>query len=207
MHEKIMHIVLNRISGAMIQPLYIFFIKMSIEVVYLKFLKSVDNILNKFEDSVSAIIFALMCITVFLSVIFRYVLEMQFSQGEEIARYLMIWGIFFGISIGTRQKAHIGVEAFVGLLPPKGQKVAKMISQIIVIGCYIWLFALSLQLINMSLVSANPQLTPQTRMPFWYMYTALVLGFGLAALRGAQVFWKDFISKGKNDEQNGEVQA
>lgn len=107
-------------------------------------MKTLNAFLNKLEEHAAVICFAAMCIVVLVAVFLRYVVEYPFPWGEELARYLMIWGIFFGISIGTRERAHLGVEAFIGLLPTKPRKVVLIISQIIVILAYLaWRFYLS----------------------------------------------------------------
>lgn len=110
-------------------------------------MKSINDYLDKLEEHAAVACFAAMCIVVLIAVFLRYVVQYPFPWGEEIARYLMIWGIFFGISIGTRQKAHLGVEAFVNLLPAILRKAVLIISQIIIICAFFWLAVLSVNLV------------------------------------------------------------
>ena len=50
-----------------------------------------------------------MTLIVLLGVIFRYVLLSPLSWSEELSRYLMIWGASLAITIGIREKEHVGL--------------------------------------------------------------------------------------------------
>ena len=59
----------------------------------LMMLKKIDDAVNKFEGTVSVVLFLIMVLVVCWSVICRRVLKITFLQGEELARYLMIYEI------------------------------------------------------------------------------------------------------------------
>jgi TRAP-type C4-dicarboxylate transport system permease small subunit len=46
---------------------------------------------------------------VLLGVCFRYILMAPLPWGEELARYLMIWGASLGASVAFREGSHVGV--------------------------------------------------------------------------------------------------
>ena len=167
------------------------------------FLKA-DKILGVCEEFVSAMAMLFMCLVVFVGVLYRSVLALPFPTSEEIARYMMVYCIYVGMSVATRKKAHITVDAFVGMLPDKAARVLRMIAQIITIATFAWLFVLAVRWIGMS-TGPNPQRTPLTRIPYWYLYMSLAIGFSLSVLRGAQVFYKDFIYKGGNTPKDEEL--
>jgi len=50
-----------------------------------------------------------MTIVVLLGVLFRYVLRFPLSWTEELSRYLMIWGASLAISMGIKEKGHVGL--------------------------------------------------------------------------------------------------
>ena len=72
------------------------------------------------EGFLSVVLFLAMVAIVCWSVICRYALKIPFLQSEELARYLMIYIVYIGTSIGVKSKSHIGVEVFVDMLidPP-----------------------------------------------------------------------------------------
>lgn len=167
-------------------------------------MKLINAFLDRFEDYLAVFCFGLMCIVVLVSVFLRYVVQYPFPWGEELARYLMVWGIFLGISTGVRKKAHLGVEAFVNLTPKKMRRGISFLSQLLVIVTYLWMSYLSIDLIMT--MKANGQSSPSMRIPMYLVYSALPLGFCLASFRAIQVFWNEFFSRTKDNSRYEEVQ-
>jgi len=59
----------------------------------------------------------------FTQVIVRYVFFYSISWSEEIAKWFVIWVTFAGSAYAFKMGTHIGVEAFVNMLPAKPRKV------------------------------------------------------------------------------------
>ena len=74
-------------------------------------LKKLDQAFSKVEGFLSVVLFLAMVAIVCWSVICRYALKIPFLQSEELARYLMIYIVYIGTSIGVKSKSHIGVAA------------------------------------------------------------------------------------------------
>ena len=70
-----------------------------------------------FWDSLLAILLGSLVLIMFIQVFFRYVLNNSLSWSEELAKYLFVWMTFLGAALCLRDKAHIGVDYFVSLLP------------------------------------------------------------------------------------------
>lgn len=168
------------------------------------FLRKADKVLVHCEEFISAISMLLMCIVVFASVVCRYFLAFPFPASEEMARYLMVYCIYIGVSIATRKKAHIGVDVFIDAFPDRVTKVFRMLAQVISIATFAWLFVLAVMWIDKSIVP-DPQRTPLTRIPYWYLYLSIAIGFALSVLRGIQVFFKDFIFKTGAPPEDGKL--
>jgi TRAP-type C4-dicarboxylate transport system permease small subunit len=62
---------------------------------------------------------AVMTVLVVGNVFSRYVLNYSIVWVEEITRYMMIWVGFIGSGLVLRYGAHIAVDAFQDLMPPK----------------------------------------------------------------------------------------
>jgi C4-dicarboxylate transporter, DctQ subunit len=167
--------------------------------------KLINAFLDKFEDYAAVFCFAWMCIVILIAVFLRYVVHYPFPWGEELARYLMIYGVFLGISIGTRKKAHLGVEAFVNMVPKNMKKAVLLVSALIQVGAYCWFAYLCVTLTL--ILQENGQSTPSLRVPTYLVYGALPLGFILSAIRSVQVLWNDYFSKAKDDSRYEEVQV
>lgn len=68
-------------------------------------LKKLDQAFSKVEGFLSVVLFLAMVAIVCWSVICRYALKIPFLQSEELARYLMIYIVYIGTSIGVKVRA------------------------------------------------------------------------------------------------------
>lgn len=148
-------------------------------------MKLLDNIVSKIEEIFAVTAFSAMSIITILAVFFRYALNSPIIWSEEASRYLMVWGILIGVSIATRQSAHLGIDVFVSFAPKKVQKALVIISNLLLILTYAALVVLSVQFIMMAIKTGN--VSPLLRIPFWILYLCLPIGFGLSFIRGTQV--------------------
>lgn len=163
-----------------------------------------DKVITKFEDYVTILCFALMSIVTLVGVFCRYVLSDPLIWGEEVSRYLMIWGIFIGISIVTRKKAQLGIDVIESFAPEKFNRMMSFIANILIIVVYVILFIISINFVMDSVKLG--QLTPILRIKFYYIYLAMPVGFLLCTYRSIQIFWNEFIKVSKTaDEEVKEV--
>ncbi len=77
--------------------------------------------LGKGIDYITATLLAVMTILVFMQVLFRYWLHLPLDWGEEVSRYLFIWSAMLGAAIGTKRRAHFGIDFLVKTLPSSVQ--------------------------------------------------------------------------------------
>lgn len=74
----------------------------------------------KINTIVEAIVAALMLalvLDVWLGVVDRYFFHWQLPWPETLARYLMIWAAMLAVSSGIARRDHIGLTAFIMVLP------------------------------------------------------------------------------------------
>ncbi len=76
---------------------------------------------------------AIMVITVLVGVFYRYVLRNSLGWTEELARYLMIWMALLSISIGIKDKEHVGIQLIIRRIPIKYARVVNFIVHCIVL--------------------------------------------------------------------------
>lgn len=134
-----------------------------------------------------------MCVIVLASVIMRYALKIPFTWGEEAARYLMIFASMIAIAMGVREKSHLGVTIFTGLLPEKVKNIVTALSQLICIGIYVLLTYLSWMFIAAQYKFG--QVSAALKIPMYLIYGMMLLGFGFSCIEAIYVFWRDFIRK------------
>ncbi len=82
----------------------------------------------------------LMVIMVFGNVVLRYGFDSGIMSSEELSRFLFIWITFLGAIIALREKAHLGLDTVVRLLPDAGKKAAFALSNLLMLGCCVLMF-------------------------------------------------------------------
>ena len=147
-------------------------------------MKTLDKIVSKVEELITVVGLSAMTIITLVAVFFRYVLQSPIIWSEEAARYLMVWSTMLGISIATRQKAHLGIDIFVSMAPKKLQRALEIFSTLMMIVMFVFLTGISIVFIQSAIRTGN--VSPMLRIPFYIIYLALPLGFGLSAVRSVQ---------------------
>ena len=134
-------------------------------------LKKIENVIDRIEGALSVILFLVMVFVVCWSVLCRYVLKISFLQGEELARYLMIYIVYIGSSIGVKKGSHIGVEVFVDLLPEKIRRKVKICTETFCALMFIAVFVLSIQMM-IHLIETH-QMTTTTHIPTYVVFICI----------------------------------
>lgn len=132
------------------------------------------------EETVPAILLAVLVGAVTYGVVARYVFDSPQTWGNELATALFVWLLFLASAGAARQHMHLGVDAVVTLLPGRwraAQEVLVNCAILVVLGFFIylaWKFSLNptkvLQMINLS---------------YTWIYAAVPVGFGLVAVHVA----------------------
>lgn len=144
-------------------------------------MQKLGRILDNIEKYLLFFLLGAMTIIIGFQVFGRFVLHNSLSWSEEVARYMLVWTTFIGASLGVKQGAHIGVEAFTLLLPKKARKVVNNIAYIL---CAIFTSAIFVQSLGiLQKQISSHQVSPAVQMPMWIPYAALPVGMLLMTLR------------------------
>ena len=79
--------------------------------------KRSPDAVTRFEENVLAILLAAITIVSFIQVIARYGFNTGWGGALEFTRILFAWLILFGMSYGIKIGSHLGVDAFIRVLP------------------------------------------------------------------------------------------
>jgi TRAP-type C4-dicarboxylate transport system permease small subunit len=71
------------------------------------------------QDALAVVLFALMFGVIVLQVVLRYVFNAPLVFTDELAAYLFVWVSFFGWTLATRKRIHIGIGVIAERLPAK----------------------------------------------------------------------------------------
>ncbi len=87
--------------------------------------------LAKITLFVVKVLTGILVITVLTGVFFRYVVRDSLSWTEELARYLMIWAALLAVSVGIKDKEHVGIQLLIKQFPPLITKIITLVVYII----------------------------------------------------------------------------
>jgi len=86
---------------------------------------------NRLIEWVMALLLAAMTLLVGVQIAGRFVFEYSIFWSDELARFLLIWISFLGMSVGVRRGAHPGIDSLVRALPPRSARVVLWLALIL----------------------------------------------------------------------------
>ena len=154
-----------------------------------------SRIVNSLEETVISLLLASMTILVFVEVVLRFGFGTGLMWAQELTLHLSAWMVLFGASYGVKIGSHIGVDAFVKILP---HKIQRLVSAFAVICClaYCGLFIKGswVYLEKMHMIGIELEDMP---IPKWVGHSILLIGMVMLAWRLLQLLWE--IVTGKAD--------
>ena len=164
----------------------------------MKGVKKASRVITEVENWLVIVTFVAMIVVVIAIVLCRYVFNISFTSGEEIARYLMIWCGYGGAALGFREHAHVGVEVFAGWFPEKWQPGILKLRHILSTVVLGFLFVFVCQCFNQ--YASSGKLTTATRIPTAVVYIILPIAMVLSIIHTIVDIKEDFKpSEGKKE--------
>ena len=130
-------------------------------------LNKLSDIVNTLVEYVVAILMGLMTIVVFVQVIFRLAAG-SLPWSEELARYMMIYLVYLGASVGVQSG------------PKKGQDILEGLVDLLMLLCFAVIIYYGFKVVNVTMMQKSPAM----QLKMGYIYFSLVLGGGLMFLQG-----------------------
>ena len=141
------------------------------------FLKRLSN----FEDYVLVVLLPGMCALIFYATFCRYFNFFIIPWAEELARYMMVWICYFGISAAAKRGEHFCVTALTGFLPKPLQKVMSIVRMILMIGFTLFIGRFCIVVLKNQMMMK--QVSPSLHWPMWIMYSIILTGTVLMLIR------------------------
>jgi len=164
----------------------------------MKYLQKLSNILESATLWLIAAALAVMTVVVFVQVIFRMI-SASLPWSEELARYLMIYMTYLGVSVGVKRKSHIAVEFLVDRFPAKVQDAVEIVTNTICIICCAIIVLYGVQLVEITMMQKSPAM----QIPMGIAYFSLVLGGALMIIHfviNTLFIFKDLNNNGGGQE-------
>ena len=148
-------------------------------------MKKIAKVYDRLEEYILVFSLIVTVVLIFYQVVMRYVFNNTPFWTEEVARYIFVWQIWLGTSIGVRERKHIRVELVRELFVRTGRKLQGHILEIMII--LVWMaFTAFLTVSGFQLISAQAAqgaVSVGLRLPLQYAYAAIPVGCGVVTVR------------------------
>lgn len=136
------------------------------------YLAALSRKLEAISETLMYLLLAVMVVTTFLQVFFRYVIFHSLPWSEELSRYALVWLTFIGASYGIKRGIHVAVTALTQALPARAQQFLWQLTCLLItlLGIVLIVYGLKLAQINLG------QLSPSLHIPIGLAYLALPAG-------------------------------
>jgi len=134
--------------------------------------------LGALVESVAAVLLAVVVVIVLVQVVGRYILQISLSWPEELARYVLVWLMFFGVAAAAGSRSQIVVDTLLELVSPRIRRVLEGIGALaglVAVGLLVWT---SQPLFG----PASRSTSPATGIPSFWIYLAIPVGGALLGL-------------------------
>jgi TRAP-type C4-dicarboxylate transport system permease small subunit len=141
---------------------------------------------NRLAESAMALFIGVMTLLVGAQVAGRFLFGYSIFWSDELARFLLVWIAFLGMSVGVRRGAHPGVDSLVRALPPTWARCASLAA---IGGCTLFFLVMvgyGTLLVLRTWGQVSPSLGLRMGVPYLAVPTAGLL-MGLHTMAGARV--------------------
>lgn len=86
------------------------------------------QITDQIEETLIAFFLGAMTLITFANVVLRYVFNDNILWALELTVFLFAWMVLVGASYGVKKHFHIGVDAFINILPDKARRLCALLA-------------------------------------------------------------------------------
>lgn len=172
----------------------------------MKTLKWLDE---HFEEMLMAILLAMIACVSLLQVLCRNIPSLSaLSWAEEFCRFCWIWSVFISLPYTIRKGNMLRVSVLLDVFPRKVRNTINIVVELIVTAVMLLLGVNSVTVVQN--IRAGAETSPAMLWPMWIVYSVMLLGFFLGALRGLQQTYlhiKNFDSEGMSAAEQAMTEA
>jgi C4-dicarboxylate transporter, DctQ subunit len=135
--------------------------------------------LGDLVESIAGVLLALVVVIVLLQVFGRYILRISLSWPEELARYVLVWLMIFGVAAAAASRSQIVVDTLLELVPVSARRALEALAALaglVAVALLVWT--------SQPLIfgPAGRSTSPATGIPSFWIYLAVPVGGALLAL-------------------------
>lgn len=135
--------------------------------------------LGDLVESIAGVLLALVVVIVLLQVFGRYILQISLSWPEELARYVLVWLMIFGVAAAAASRSQIVVDTLLELVPASVRRALEALAALaglVAVALLVWT--------SQPLITgpAGRSTSPATGIPSFWIYLAVPVGGALLVL-------------------------
>lgn len=146
----------------------------------LKGLDKIDNWLSVFEKGLICISLSVMLILAILQVILRNIFDSGIEWGDVFIRHMVLFLLFFGASLSTRNKSHIQMDVSSKITPKRFKPVVSFLINSFCILITLYLLKASWIFVVDEKASGSILFGP---IPTWFFIAIMPIGFAIISFR------------------------
>lgn len=131
--------------------------------------------ITNIDQYISAILFIVIMILLFVQVVSRYVFGHSFTWTEELSVLLFVWMTYLGVSSAVTYRKNLRIDALLDVVPFPVKKVLLIVSDVIFIVFNIYLIFPFVELIGSIGTSKTPILGIPKAITYWLIPFILVV--------------------------------
>ena len=135
-----------------------------------------------------------MALLVAVQVFFRYILNQSLFWSEELARYLLVWLTFLGVSAAYYRKANPGVDFLYARVSPRLRKTADVMIHCVSMGLFVVMIVFGTQFAYF----VRMQISPAMNLPKW-LIVGIIPVSGMLLMFHALTFLVAVLQRGDRD--------
>jgi len=159
--------------------------------------------LNYLTERVVGLFVLVLVLDVWLGVVARYVFHWQIPWTEELARYIMIWGILLAVPCCCYRREHIGLTLLHDRLPAGVMRAVNVLLDLLAFCFFAYVAFAGTTFAEKGLA----QISTVFSMPMAVPYAAIPTAFALAAVQTLLALIRDLGGEYVNDDGLGGADA
>lgn len=160
-------------------------------------MKKICDFLEAIISAVLIILGTGMIVVGVMQVVWRYVLKLSLPWSEELMRYMFIWLVMIGISVGVRYKKHVAIDVLADSL----QGSSKFIVKMIIACCCLVLYFFMIKFGSDFMLSTVKMKSSAMRLPMWCVNLSMPIGEVLALIFQIEEIIEMVKTRGKPNEE------
>lgn len=151
------------------------------------------RVLDKWLEEVVCSVLLVALVTILgWQVVERFLFATSTTWHEEVVRFIFIWLVYLGISLGVKRREHIRIMAFVRFIPKRAHRVLYYFSEVGWLGFCVVVFILSISM--MQTMFQFKHLSAALHWNMAYIYLIIPISMVLTSIRIIQGLVQDLRS-------------